>query len=48
MIDLMPAFNDLMETINNFSFISLQIEEYNQSLAEVDKRLERIIEAQNV
>jgi len=42
---LWQAFTELMEAINKFSSISLQIEEFNQSLAEIDNRLEGIVEA---
>jgi len=44
---LMKTFNELLETMNRFNDISLLIEQQNQSLIEIDKRLEKIVEAQN-
>jgi len=43
---LMETFNELMETMNRFNDIALQIQEQNKSLIEIDKRLEKIKEAQ--
>jgi len=45
MIDLMPVFLQLMETINKYNDISLQIEEQNKSLMEISKRIDKLTEA---
>jgi len=42
---LWKAFNELMETLNKYNDISLQIEEQNRFLTETGKRLEKIVEA---
>jgi len=43
---LMETFNELMETMNRFNDISLQIEKQNKSLIEINNRLEKTVEEQ--